>query len=70
MGTSIPTRDSPMTGVSMRMEGVFRARDRSFSLDRMVSTLTRVLVSALVIMGLPDSFRSGLPSSSSALTCL
>ena len=40
LGTSIPTRDSPKTGVSILIEGVFKASDKSFSLDIIESTLT------------------------------
>ena len=67
LGTSIPTRDLPIAGVSMRIAGVFSASARSFSRASIVSTLTRVFSSTRLVICLPDSSRTGLPSLS---TCL
>ena len=70
LGTSMPTRDSPSTGVSIRMLGVLSASDRSFSREMMLSTLTLVLLSTLLTMGFPASSSLGRPFASVALTCL
>ena len=58
-----------MTGVSIRMLGVLRARDKSFSRAVMASTFTLVLVSTRVLICLPFSSSLGLPSESVTLTC-
>ena len=67
-GTSSPTKDSPGTGASKRMLRAARARARSFSLERMLSTFTLVFSSTCLFTGRPFSSRMGFPCSSLSTT--
>ena len=56
LGTSIPTREAPGIGASMRRLGAAKASARSLSRATMLSTLTRVLSSLLSCEASPSAF--------------
>ena len=67
-GTSIPTRDSPKTGVSILIEGVFKANDKSFSLDIIESTFTLFFNSTSFMIWRPLASVIAFPSESNCFS--
>ena len=64
----MPTKEAPGIGASILKLGAANAKAKSFSLATILSTLTRVLSSTLVIIGLPRSSSAALPSALRSLT--